>query len=61
MPRHRRRAAGTDSRRWAAAGLLAAGAVAATLLTVAVDPAAPPAPDREPATATSDVAQDSAD
>ncbi|MFD0373076.1 hypothetical protein [Streptomyces sp. NPDC127114] len=50
----RRRVAGT---------LLAAGAFAATLLTVTLDPAAPPAPDRGhgPGAVTSDVAQESRD
>ncbi|MFF6774507.1 hypothetical protein ACFY8W_13190 [Streptomyces sp. NPDC012637] len=50
----RRRVAGT---------LLAAGAFAATLLTVTLDPAAPPAPDRGhgPGAVTSDVAQESGD
>ncbi|WP_432113522.1 hypothetical protein [Streptomyces sp. S1] len=49
------------ARRRLAAGLLGAGALAATLLTAAVTPAAPPAPDRPPGTASSDVAQLSRD
>ncbi|MFF9017467.1 hypothetical protein ACF09C_31475 [Streptomyces sp. NPDC014870] len=49
------------ARRQVAAGLLAAGALAATFLTVAVDPAAPLAPDRAPIGTTSDVAQLSRD
>ncbi|MEU9864014.1 hypothetical protein AB0D99_24380 [Streptomyces sp. NPDC047971] len=49
------------ARRRLAAGLLTAGALAATFLTAAVDPAAPPAPDRAPTGATSDVAQLSRD
>ncbi|MGW6539194.1 hypothetical protein ACWGBV_09090 [Streptomyces sp. NPDC055051] len=43
-------------RRRLAVALLGAGALAATLLT-AVEPAAPPAPDREPGHASSDLAQ----
>ncbi|MGW4052482.1 hypothetical protein ACWENA_16770 [Streptomyces sp. NPDC004779] len=43
-------------RRRLAAALLGAGALAATLLT-SVQPAAPPAPDREPGHASSDLAQ----
>ncbi|MFF2776545.1 hypothetical protein ACFVU3_16720 [Streptomyces sp. NPDC058052] len=43
-------------RRRLAAVLVGAGALAATLLT-GVDPAAPPAPDREPGHASSDLAQ----
>ncbi|MEU7007272.1 hypothetical protein [Streptomyces sp. NPDC046332] len=49
------------ARRQVAAGLLAVGALAATFLTVAVEPAAPPAPDRSPIGTTSDVAQLSRD
>ncbi|WP_159043047.1 MULTISPECIES: hypothetical protein [unclassified Streptomyces] len=49
------------ARRRLAAALLGAGALAATLLTAAVTPAAPPAPDRPPGTASSDVAQLSRD
>ncbi|MFB6838591.1 hypothetical protein [Streptomyces sp. NPDC056361] len=45
------------ARRRLAAALLGAGALAATLLTAVVTPAAPPAPDREPGTATSELAQ----
>ncbi|MFC7976364.1 hypothetical protein [Streptomyces cinereoruber] len=62
MPRH-----GAPSlpvrraRRLLAAGLLGTGALAATLLTATVTPAAPPAPDRPPGTASSDVAQLSRD
>jgi ferredoxin-NADP reductase len=48
-------------RRRLAAALLGAGALAATFLTVAVDPAAPPAPDREQDVTTSDVARLSRD
>ncbi|MFF8509658.1 hypothetical protein ACF064_16360 [Streptomyces sp. NPDC015492] len=44
-----------------AAALLGAGALAGTLLTAAVSPAAPPAPDRLPGAASSDVAQLSRD
>ncbi|MFD3662297.1 hypothetical protein ACFWVF_17095 [Streptomyces sp. NPDC058659] len=64
MARHRARPATTGeqrARRRLAAALLGAGALAATLLTAAVAPAAPPAPDREPGAATSDVAQRSRD
>ncbi|MEU2654126.1 hypothetical protein ABZ615_02255 [Streptomyces sp. NPDC007325] len=43
-------------RRRLAAALLGAGALAATFLT-AVEPAAPPAPDREPGHTSSDLAQ----
>ncbi|WP_338496522.1 hypothetical protein [Streptomyces sp. SJL17-4] len=50
-----------QARRRLAAALLGAGALAATLLTASVSPAAPPAPDREPGAATSDVAQRSGD
>ncbi|WP_158708660.1 hypothetical protein [Streptomyces bikiniensis] len=49
------------ARRLLAAGLLGTGALAATLLTATVTPAAPPAPDRPPGTASSDVAQLSRD
>ncbi|MDT9690748.1 hypothetical protein Q5762_20850 [Streptomyces sp. P9(2023)] len=63
MSRHRaRRITPVDrARRQLAVGLLGVGALAATFLTVAVDPAAPPAPDRAPVGTTSDVAQDSRD
>ncbi|MFG2641725.1 hypothetical protein ACGFYP_12260 [Streptomyces sp. NPDC048370] len=67
VSRHRARSAhagvpATDrARRQLAAGLLTVGALAATFLTVAVDPAAPPAPDRAPVGTTSDVAQLSRD
>ncbi|MFJ5829745.1 hypothetical protein [Streptomyces sp. NPDC093089] len=44
-------------RRRLAAALLGTGALAATLLTAVVTPAAPPAPDREPGAATSELAQ----
>ncbi|WP_329213825.1 hypothetical protein OG257_34235 [Streptomyces sp. NBC_00683] len=62
MARHRRpRKAGPGatrrSRRQLAAGLVGASALAATLLTLTVNPSAPPAPDRSPAAGTSDVAQ----
>ncbi|WP_157848325.1 hypothetical protein [Streptomyces exfoliatus] len=53
-----------QARRRLATALLGAGALAATLLTAAVAPAAPPASDREPGgatAATSDVAQRSRD
>ncbi|GAA2801809.1 hypothetical protein [Streptomyces showdoensis] len=53
MPKHHRRATGERTRRRTAAGLLSFGALAATFLTTALHPAAPPAPDREPATLTS--------
>ncbi|MET9648830.1 hypothetical protein ABZZ44_00870 [Streptomyces sp. NPDC006460] len=49
------------ARRRLAAALLGAGALAATFLTVAVDPAAPPAPDREQQVTTSDAARLSRD
>ncbi|MFF4171923.1 hypothetical protein [Streptomyces sp. NPDC001744] len=49
------------TRRLFAAGVLGAGALAATLLASSVTPAAPPAPDRAPGTASSDVAQLSRD
>ncbi|MER5709330.1 MULTISPECIES: hypothetical protein [unclassified Streptomyces] len=66
MPRHGASRVPTvqQARRRLAAALLGAGALAATLLTAAVAPAAPPAPDREPGdatAATSDVAQRSRD
>ncbi|WP_329120821.1 ferric reductase-like transmembrane domain-containing protein [Streptomyces sp. NBC_01353] len=48
-------------RLWRTALLLTVGALAATFLTAAVEPAAPPAPDRAPTGTTSDVAQDSRD
>ncbi|MER5687498.1 hypothetical protein [Streptomyces sp. NPDC002205] len=62
MARHRRsRRTGhgaTHRSRWQlAAGPVGASAVAATLLTLTVDPAAPPAPYRSPAAGTSAVAQ----
>lgn len=60
MPSHRRAAGGEGTRRRTAAGLLAMGALAGTLLTVGLHPAAPPAPDREPATGTLVPALDSA-
>lgn len=44
-----------------AAALLGTGALAATLLTAVVTPAAPPAPDREPGAASSELAQRSGD
>ncbi|MFG2834423.1 hypothetical protein ACGFZH_14295 [Streptomyces zaomyceticus] len=50
-----------QARRRLAAALLGAGALAATLLTASVTPAAPPAPDREPGAASSDLAQLSRD
>ncbi|MFG3040451.1 hypothetical protein ACGFYZ_26505 [Streptomyces sp. NPDC048330] len=63
MPRHGASRVSTlqRTRRRLAAGLLGAGALAATFLTAAVTPAAPPAPDREPGAATSDLAQRSGD
>ncbi|MGW6565190.1 hypothetical protein [Streptomyces sp. NPDC054975] len=63
MSKHRaRRVTPADrARRQLAVGILGVGALAATFLTVAVDPAAPPAPDREPVHTTSDVAQLSRD
>ncbi|WP_328629414.1 hypothetical protein OHA88_41740 [Streptomyces sp. NBC_00353] len=62
MARHRRprrtgRGRTHRSRRQLVTGLVGASALAATLLTLIVDPAAPPAPDRSPAAGTSDVAQ----
>ncbi|MDI3406303.1 hypothetical protein [Streptomyces cavernicola] len=54
MARHRKpvpvRAVTRQARRNLAVGLAAASALAATLLTATVDPSAPPAPDRLPAT-----------
>ncbi|MFH8710383.1 hypothetical protein [Streptomyces zaomyceticus] len=50
-----------QARRRLAAALLGAGALAATLLTASVTPAAPPAPDRDPGAASSDLAQLSRD
>ncbi|MFI8767593.1 hypothetical protein ACIGN6_22145 [Streptomyces sp. NPDC053792] len=44
-----------------AAAILGTGALAATLLTAVVTPAAPPAPDREPGAASSELAQRSGD
>ncbi|MFE0647995.1 hypothetical protein ACFVZH_05315 [Streptomyces sp. NPDC059534] len=63
MPRHGAPRVSTvqRARRRLAAGLLGAGALAATLVTASVAPAAPPAPDREPGTATSELAQRSGD
>ncbi|MER5204027.1 hypothetical protein [Streptomyces sp. NPDC002825] len=60
-PRHRAPRPAERARRRLAAALLGTGALAATLLTAVVTPAAPPAPDREPGAASSDVAQRSAD
>ncbi|MFF0742463.1 hypothetical protein ACFYVL_18885 [Streptomyces sp. NPDC004111] len=63
MARHRRpvttrtSAAVDRARRHVAAGLFGASALAATFLAVAVEPAAPPAPDRAPAAGGSDLAQ----
>ncbi|MFE4956814.1 hypothetical protein ACFRCW_22595 [Streptomyces sp. NPDC056653] len=62
MARHRRprrtgHGATHRSRPQLAAGLVGATALAATRLTLTVDPAAPPAPDRSPAAGTSAVAQ----
>ncbi|MFJ6697642.1 hypothetical protein ACIQM4_16450 [Streptomyces sp. NPDC091272] len=63
MARHRRPvparpAAVTDrARRRVAAGLFGASALAATFLVTAVEPAAPPAPDRDRGNITSDLAQ----
>ncbi|MFD9046337.1 hypothetical protein [Streptomyces zaomyceticus] len=52
-----------QARRQLAAALLGAGALAATLLTASVTPAAPPAPDRDPGAgaASSELAQLSRD
>ncbi|WP_411069508.1 hypothetical protein [Streptomyces sp. cmx-4-25] len=62
MPRHGApRIPPERARRRLAAGLLGAGALAATLLTALVTPAGPPAPDRGPGAASSDVAQLSRD
>ncbi|MFF3604639.1 hypothetical protein [Streptomyces sp. NPDC002463] len=49
------------ARRRLAAALLGTGALAATLLTAVVTPAAPPAPDRDPGAASSEAAQRSGD
>ncbi|RII17245.1 hypothetical protein DSC45_13860 [Streptomyces sp. YIM 130001] len=62
MSRHRRT---TDrsplpphlARQRLAAALTAAGAIAATVLAITVQPSAPPAPDRLPDPTTSEVAQ----
>ncbi|QEU94529.1 hypothetical protein [Streptomyces kanamyceticus] len=56
MGRHRRPAAPAkgptrEARRRLTAGLAGASALVATVLALTVDPAAPPAPDRAPATA----------
>ncbi|SDK60126.1 hypothetical protein [Streptomyces indicus] len=50
MARHRKSAPGPtrQARRRLAASLAGVSALAATLLTLSVDPAAPPAPDRLP-------------
>ncbi|MBC9716140.1 hypothetical protein H9Y04_26740 [Streptomyces sp. TRM66268-LWL] len=50
MARHRKPAPGPthQARRKFAASLAGASALAATLLTLSIDPAAPPAPDRLP-------------
>ncbi|MFC8951478.1 hypothetical protein ACFT8P_02355 [Streptomyces sp. NPDC057101] len=63
MPRHGAPRVPTvrQARRRLAAALLGAGALAATLLTAAVTPAAPPAPDRAPGATSSELAQPSAD
>ncbi|MDG4864962.1 hypothetical protein P8605_43115 [Streptomyces sp. T-3] len=54
MGRHRKSTPGQGptrhARRMLASGLAGASALAATFLVVAVDPAAPPAPDRLPVT-----------
>ncbi|MEV7405596.1 hypothetical protein AB0N93_35030 [Streptomyces sp. NPDC091267] len=55
-PREARPGATQRSRRRLAAALVGASALAATLLTVTVDPTAPPAPDRSPTAGTTDVA-----
>ncbi|MGW3520398.1 hypothetical protein [Streptomyces hydrogenans] len=63
-PRHRARPQPPTEerlRRRLAAVLVTAGALAATLLTAAVDPAAPPAPDRDLGRPTSELAQRSDD
>ncbi|WP_392671561.1 hypothetical protein [Streptomyces sp. LN785] len=59
MARHRRpnRSTDAEARRRLAATLAVASAVAATLLTVVVRPAAPPAPDRTASGGTTDLAQ----
>ncbi|MER7177857.1 hypothetical protein [Streptomyces mesophilus] len=51
MARHRKPASGPthQARRRLAASLAGASALAATLLTLSIDPSAPPAPDRLPA------------
>ncbi|MFF0423405.1 hypothetical protein [Streptomyces sp. NPDC004520] len=62
MPRHRAPRTGVEfARRRLAAALLGTGALAATLLTAVVTPAAPPAPDREAGAASSELAQRSDD
>ncbi|WP_406058058.1 hypothetical protein OG462_15685 [Streptomyces sp. NBC_01077] len=60
-PRAPRAVGEEQARRRLAAVLIGAGALAATLLTASVSPAAPPAPDRGPGAASSDVAQLSRD
>ncbi|RFU85119.1 hypothetical protein DY218_18770 [Streptomyces triticagri] len=62
MSRHRRIPVRTalpprTARRRLAAALTAAGALAATVVALTVQPAAPPAPDRIPDAPTSEVAQ----
>ncbi|MFD3514458.1 hypothetical protein [Streptomyces sp. NPDC058657] len=63
MARHRRpaplrtAAVAARARRHVAAGLFGVSALTATFLSVAVAPAAPPAPDRAPATGGSGLAQ----
>jgi membrane protein YqaA with SNARE-associated domain len=63
MARHRRpvptrsAAVADRARRHVAAGLFGVSALAATFLAVAVEPAAPPAPDRGPAASSSELAQ----
>lgn len=61
MARHRRPGSRTDeeARRRLATALAVASALTATLLTVVVQPAAPPAPDRTATDGTTDVAQPS--
>ncbi|MEE1818205.1 hypothetical protein ACWEPZ_09390 [Streptomyces sp. NPDC004288] len=62
MPRHSApRTTVEFARKRLAAALLGTGALAATLLTAVVTPAAPPAPDREQGAASSELAQRSAD
>ncbi|WP_426363759.1 hypothetical protein [Streptomyces sp. E-08] len=62
MPRHSAPRSSVESaRKRLAAALLGTGALAGALLTAVVTPAAPPAPDREPGAASSELAQSSGD